>query len=335
MQKAFDTRNPGQDKILIVCGPTASGKTSLAISLAKQYNGELINADSRQMYQGMDVLSGKDIPAGGKSTQRGKLSVKDTELLICTYDLNGIPIWLYDMAPVSTSLSISHFQAAAEYAISDIHARGKIPIIVGGNGFYLSSLVRAIPTISVPQNPAVRSSLEGKSLSILQNTLASLDAMRLHDMNNSDRNNPRRLLRAIEVAVWKKDKAIQRDMSIPMYDAFWVGIRMDVSVLESRITERVSHRFEGGAIGEAKAVGNVAPELPAGSILGLSMLQAYIRGERSAEETQHLWSHEEFRYAKRQMVWFAKQTEIHWFDGENNRMGAEVEKLVREWYTYR
>lgn len=335
MQKASDTPNLGHNKIIFVCGPTASGKTNLAISLAKQFNGELVNADSRQMYQGMDVLSGKDIPAGGKPIQWDSLSVKDTNLSICSYDLNGVPIWLYDMAPVSTPLSISHFQAAAAYVISDIHAREKLPIIVGGNGFYLSSLVRAIPTISVPQNPAVRLSLEGKSISALQDTLESLDAMRLHDMNNSDKHNPRRLIRAIEVAEWKKDTSMQGETSVPMYDACWVGIRMNSSLLESRIMERVRSRFDGGAIREAKAVGGVALTLPAASVLGLSVLQAYICGERKADETQRLWSQEEIRYSKRQMVWFAKQADIHWFDGENNRMGVEVEKLVREWYTYR
>ena len=332
MQKASDTRSPKDNKILIVCGPTASGKTDLAVSLAKKFDGELVNADSRQMYQGMDVLSGKDIPPGEKPILHKDMSVKGATLSLCSYTISGIPIWLYDVAPVSTPLSISHFQAAATRVISDIHARGKLPIVVSGNGFYLSSLVREIPTISVPQNKDVRLSLEGKTVKELADVLASVDPDRWNAMNNSDKHNPRRLIRAIEVAEWKSGRGMEGD-PVQRFDACWIGLRTAQSMLKERIASRVRARFEGGAVEEVKHTGEVASFLPANSTLGLSTLRAYIRNELNAEEAQRVWALEEIQYAKRQMVWFARNTDIQWFDREQPDFPMAVEKLVHEWYT--
>ena len=125
-------------KVLIICGPTATGKTKLAIHLARHYNGELVNADSRQMYQGFDILSGKDIPKGATKEVKGQVKIRGSEYPLVTYSLDGIPVWLYDAVPREGDASIAVFRDLANHVIADIEKRGKLPIVVGGTGYYLS-----------------------------------------------------------------------------------------------------------------------------------------------------------------------------------------------------
>lgn len=320
------------NKILIVCGPTASGKTKFAISLAHRFNGELVNADSRQMYKGMDVLSGKDMPPGVQPQIRGHRVVKGDTIDLVTYDMDGIPLWLYDVAPISCPLSVSHFQEIARYVISDIHTRGKLPIIVGGTGFYLSSLVDRIGTIHIPQDQVLRDELKQQSVEYLQTRLAQDDAYRWQQMNMSDKYNPRRLIRGIEVAKWMHahEAAVVEERHV---DACWIGLTLDQVSLSQRITSRVSTRFEHGAVEEVKQLGEISDTLPAGSMIGVSVLGEYIRNVVTLGEAKRLWAMEELQYAKRQMVWFAKRTDIHWFDSGLAETQTLLEKLVYEWYT--
>lgn len=279
-------------KVLIICGPTGTGKTKLAIELAKAMGGELINADSRQIYKGLDALTGKD-----RSEE--------------------IRIWLYDVVSTDEASTVSHFVKLAHHAIFDIHKRGKLPIVVGGTGFYIRALTQPFETIAIPPNWPQRKHLETLSLDALQKLV---DPKRLARMNESDSKNPRRLMRAIEVAV----SAQHIVQPIPSYDALWVGLTVSLAVLKERISERVSGRFE-------KAVTEVRDGLP--PILGADPLLSFVHGESTKEEAIEGWVQAEYQYAKRQMTWFRKEKDIHWFDVENPIYQHEVESFATEWYT--
>lgn len=282
-------------KILVICGPTGTGKTKLAISLAKKFNGELVNADSRQVYKGLDALTGKD-----RSEE--------------------IPIWVYDVVSTDEVFTVSHFVRLAYHAIGDIHKREKLPIVVGGTGFYLRALTTSIDTIAVPPNPILRKTLNAKSPEALGRKLQRVDRARWGAMNESDRKNPRRLIRAIEVAA--QGQHVRR--AAPRYSPFWIGLTVPLPVLKQRITQRVAMRFD-------KATSEVCDGLP--PILGVNPLLVFKRGERTKEETLRDWAQREYQYAKRQLTWFRKEKDIHWFDVSTVDYKSHVEALVGEWYT--
>lgn len=274
-------------KLLIICGPTATGKTKLAISLAKTFHGEIVNADSRQVYRGLDALTGKD-----RSEE--------------------VPIWLYDVA--DQEFSVAHFVRLAHSAIESIAKKGKLPIVVGGTGFYLRALTESIDTISIPPNWPLREQLALLSVRELQKLVKR---ERLKKMNESDRKNPRRLIRAIEVA---GNTSSQR---VPKYDALWIGLTAPLSILKRRIAERITGRFD-------TAVGEVCEGLP--PILGARALLSFNRGEITKEESLIKWTQEEYQYARRQITWFKKEKQIHWFD-VSMKYTHKVVAFVREWYT--
>lgn len=277
-------------KILIVCGPTGTGKTKFAITIAKQFNGELVSADSRQIYQGLDALTGKD-----RSEE--------------------IPIWVYDVVSTDEAFTVSHFVRLAHHAIFDIHRRGKLPIVVGGTGFYIRALTQPFETIAIPPNWPQRKHLETLSVDALQKLV---NPKRLERMNQSDSRNPRRLMRAIEVA---GSASSQR---VPIYDPLWIGLAAPLLILKRRITERIAKRFE-------KAVTEVRDGLP--PILGTNPLLSFVHGESTKEETLKDWAQAEYQYAKRQMTWFRKEKDIHWFDVNTVDCLSNIEALVKGWYT--
>ena len=282
-------------KILIICGPTGTGKTKLAVTMAKAMDGELINADSRQVYIGLDALTGKD---------RSK----------------EIRIWLYDVLPPDQEFSVLHFVRLASQAIEDIHKRGKLPIVVGGTGFYFRALTTSIDTIAVSPNAALRKTLNAKSPEALGRQLQRVNQARWGTMNDSDRKNPRRLIRAIEVAMSESCVPLMK----PSYDTLWVGLTASLAVLKERITRRVSKRFD-------KAATEVRDGLPL--ILGADPLLSFVHGESTKEEALRDWARREYQYAKRQLTWFRKENAIHWFDVNTIDYQKEVEALVRGWYT--
>ncbi len=205
------------NKLLIVSGPTATGKTALAVKLAKKYNGEIVSADSRQVYKGLDVLTGKDTPKGATPTFHKSMRLGNSSFDIISYEISDIPIWLLDVATPDVLFSISAYKHIAQDVIRDIHARGKLPIVVGGSGLYIQSLIEKIETIDIPLNVDLRNKLQDYDVEKLQAELQIVDADKLQSMNDSDHNNPRRLVRAIEVAVWQKENQIHiTDM--PIYD---------------------------------------------------------------------------------------------------------------------
>lgn len=277
-------------KILIICGPTATGKTKLAASLAKKFSGEIISADSRQVYKGMDIVTGKDRPKGVK--------------------IHGL-----DLVKPDEEFSVAHFVKYAHSLINQI----RFPIIVGGTGLYLDSLINSPKTLSIKPNWELRKKLEQRSAKQLQSMLKKLDLARFQHMNHSDQFNPRRLIRAIEVNL--QGQSLQVPNLQAEYDVFWLGLTADNTTLAERIEARVKQRVKAGAVKEWQQLKNKYPSnLPSMSAIGYRQLPdiaAWIKAEQ--------------QYSRRQLTWFQANPDIHWLDIAKP-FPNKVAKLIKAWY---
>lgn len=324
------------DKLLIVCGPTATGKTKLAIYLAKQFDGEIISADSRQVYKGFDALTGKDLPKNIKYQSTSwrtniKYKYKNKRYQLPFYEINKIRLWMYDVVAPNEEFSVAHYQVLARQIIADIWARGKLPIVVGGTGLYLRTLTQNLSTIQIPSNPRLRKKLATQSVVELQQNMQELDPDKWEQMNRSDRGNPRRLVRAIEIATWRKS---HRPVSLAAeaMNVLWIGLGAPKEILRQEIEKKISQRFSQ-ALGEVKQLGKRQLLSGPTTILGLSPLRDFRRARLSRQDARNRWIALEYGYAKRQLTWFKKQKEIHWFDISQSDYRPEVKHLVKTWYT--
>jgi tRNA dimethylallyltransferase len=270
------------DKLLIICGPTATGKTAIAAALAKKFNGELISADSRQVYRGMDLVTGKDRP--------------------------NVPIWLYDVVNPDEEFSVSHWVKLAKNAISDIQKRNKLPIVVGGTGLYIHALLNPLETIDVPRDSKLRVHLSAFSKEQLQQKLQTIAPSVWQQLNFSDRNNPRRLTRKIEIA--QSTTVIHKEHQI--FNYLFIGLTAPLPVLDERIDRRFAQRVQQGMNEEIHILTKkYTLDLPSMSAIGLN----------------------EHAYARRQMTWFKKMPSVDWVDiTEPDYQDAVAEKVTR-WYT--
>ena len=271
---------------LIISGPTATGKTTLASSIAKNFNGELVSADSRQVYQGMDIVTGKDIP--------------------------DVPIHGLDLVKPDQEFDVSTYVNIAKSIIKDIQSKNKLPIIVGGTGFYIKALLNPPETLGVPLNHKFRQELEFLTISKLQQKLNNFDPQKWNQMNNSDRNNPRRLIRAIEIAAHKKHLARLKLPNHPKVKPLVTNYRhitltCSNEKLERQIHARVLNRLNSGAIKETQyLLQNYNASIKSMSALGYQEIKQYINQQISYEQLVKLWILHELQYAKRQQTWFKK-----------------------------
>jgi len=210
-------------QLLVICGPTAVGKTSLALSLAKSINGELVNADARQVYRGMDIGTGKDLPANSKHKIRNsKSSIKKIDnFRVGYYSFGNIPIWLLDIVDPNYRFTVANYLQCVPPVLNNIWQRNRLPIIVGGSGFYLRALLEGIGTIGVKPDWALRKKLACQTVIDLQTMLKKQDELHYNRMNHSDKNNPRRLIRAIEIAHKIKSKTAKNG---------WQGIEKELKI---------------------------------------------------------------------------------------------------------
>ncbi|MCX6816890.1 MAG: tRNA (adenosine(37)-N6)-dimethylallyltransferase MiaA [Candidatus Beckwithbacteria bacterium] len=281
-------------KILIICGPTATGKTKLAVQLAKQFSGELISADSRQVYQGMDIVTGKDKPKGVK--------------------IHGL-----DLVKPDEEFSVAHFVKLTRTLINQI----SFPIIVGGTGLYLDSLIKPPSTIFAKPNWKLREKLSFFSIPKLLKLLKQLNPKRLMQMNHSDQLNPRRLIRAIEVAIQKGPTFLSKGLDLKENNLLWIGLTAEKKILDQRIKKRVEQRIKSGAIQEwQKLKKQYGSNLPSMSAIGYHQLPDVNK-----------WIVAEQQYARRQLTWFKKNKAIRWFDIDAKDLFKLVARQVKAWYT--
>lgn len=323
-------------KLLVICGPTATGKTDLAIALANEFDGEVVSADSRQVYRGMDIVTGKDLPVGVIShTQIMNTSSGVHEVPV--YTIHGIPVWMYDVINPDEDFSVAHFHRLASEVISDIAARGKLPILVGGTGLYIRAMTTGIGTLRIPPDPQLRQQASNMTVKQLQSLLKERAPDAWEKMNDSDRSNPRRLVRKIEIAA----RPAPEEQAAGLYDDFSVGLRAPKNVLDERINARVDARLEAGAIDEVASLldQGYGWTLPSMSALGYRELREPVQTRGTGEYQEALvraeqtWKLHERQYAGRQMTWFAKQPGIRWFDVSDSSFRSRIFDEVRLWYT--
>ncbi|OGG29242.1 hypothetical protein A3A63_00200 [Candidatus Gottesmanbacteria bacterium RIFCSPLOWO2_01_FULL_46_9] len=328
-------------KLLVICGQTGTGKTALAVSMARRLHGELISADSRQVYRGMDIGTGKDLTKNLKSQISNlKSTFKGKMYTLPAYSIKGIPVWMYDAVAPDEEFSVAHYQSLANRVISDVWSRGKLPIVVGGTGFYISSLIAAPETIDIPPNNALRSQLGTQSTGDLQATLQTLAPEVFASLNNSDKHNPRRLIRKIEIATHGQ-KERMKATQLPQYDKYLVGLTAAAPILNFRIDGRVDARVKQGVLSEVMRLLNSGYSwyLPSMNSLGYIQWKSYIEETDSAikkasrETVVKKWKNDERAYAKRQMTWFKKITGIAWYDITWREFPKDVTESVLAWYT--
>lgn len=320
------------NKLLVICGQTATGKTSLALHLSKLVNGEIISADSMQVYKGMDVGTGKDIPKDARWCI-SKIYTVDDQLPIGYWETKkGVRIWGHDLVEPWQEFSISHYLKYANLIIKNINSRGKLPILVGGTGLYIKGVSDGIDTVEVSSNDKLRKELEGQSVGDLYTLLSNLDEEKARSLNDSDRKNPRRLIRAIEIA---KSKFVLKDMKNKKnFNSLFIGLSLSKSELEKKIKNRVEKRIDQGMIEETKNILQKSVNWNSHSLVAFGYIEIgdYLMKNNSLEETKKRWIKKELQYAKRQRTWFKKDKRIIWFDVKKGNWKDKVEKIVLKWH---
>lgn len=322
-------------KLLVILGPTSTGKTDLALFLAKKFNGELIACDSRQVYIGLDIGTGKlpssnfNPPDGGQNSKLKKGNK--------FWELNGIKIWMYDMVDPKEQYSVADYVKEASRIIEEIRERGKLPIIVGGTGFYLKALLEGLSNLTIPMDPKLREKLDSLSLQELQTRLQELSTQKWEKMNSSDRQNPRRLIRAIELSANFPVKIATSLASLaPRNDNILkIGLTVSRNILYKRIDERVVSRINQGMIDEAEKLHKKGLSLKRMRQLGLEygVLADYLEDKfKNSEELIKLLQGKIHGYARRQITWYKKEKDIIWFDITEEGFAEKIEKLVIKWY---
>ncbi len=296
--EALTSRRP---KVLVIVGPTASGKTDLAIQLALHLNGEVISADSRQVYRGLDIGSGKVTPM----------------------EARGIPHHLIDIADPNNLYSVEQFKHDAMTAIEDIVKRGKLPIIAGGTGFYIESVLKNIVRPQVPTNKKLRDELAQLSLKELQEKLKSLDPLYAQKI---DMQNPVRIIRAIEIATELGRVPELIELPSP-YEFFQIGIDMEDMLLKKRIEKRLESRFEQGMTEE---VSGLKKTLSWERLFELGLeyrfISLFLKGELTESEMKKKLALEIWHYAKRQRTWFKRDKTIHWIKNTETEKAFDLAK---------
>jgi len=329
-------------RILIILGPTSSGKTGFSLRAARELNGEIINADARQIYKQFTIGTGKPPGRRGKFMGHGAYLVQVPH--IRDYEKYGInpeqtkdrgslyteiPHYLMDFMDPTSIISVAEWRKMALTAIKGITRRGHLPIIVGGTGLYIKSLVENFAIPEVPPNQALRDSYEKLPLDKLVNLLLKMDP----DAETSvDLKNPRRVIRALEICTFTgKPVSKLKVKRPPVIDAFQVGIKWTREQLKERINLSITRMMEEGWPEEVRRLhdGGISWDAPAMTSIGYREIAGYIRGEIMLEEAVEKAKLATHQYAKRQETWFKKDPTIHWAKNEKQAL-----ELIRAWYHF-
>lgn len=304
-------------KMITILGPTASGKTTLASHLALKLDAEIISADSRQVYRGMDIGTGKDLD---------------------DYDINGhkIPYHLIDIAEPGSKYNLYEYQKDFHEVYSDICSRGKLPILCGGTGLYIEAVLKGYSLSPVPQDPSLRKSFEGKTLQELTSILEKLKQETGSNMHNkTDVDSCQRAIRAIEIEKYNVEHPTSL-RKMPFIDSLVIGVSIDRDERREKITQRLKQRLEDGMVEEVK--GLLDKGIPAEDLIyyGLEykFVTEYVIGKKSYDEMFHSLEIAIHQFAKRQMTWFRgmerRGFNIHWIDALLP-MEEKIEKILALW----
>jgi tRNA dimethylallyltransferase len=292
-------------KMITILGPTASGKTPLAAALAQQIGGEIISADSRQVYRRMDIGTGKDLA--------------DYRLVVDGSAVD-IPYHLIDICEPGTKYNLFQYQQDFFDAYQDIRSRGVVPVLCGGTGLYIEAVLRGYKLSPVPQNPELRARLEGKTLAELTEMLTDLKAQTGTVMHNkTDVDSCQRAIRAIEIETYNLENPVPR-RELPPVDSLIIGVNIDREARREKITRRLKARLEEGMIDEVR--GLLAEGIPADDLIyyGLEykFVTEYIVGKTTYDEMFTRLEIAIHQFAKRQMTWFRgmerRGFNIYWID---------------------
>lgn len=309
------------DRMITILGPTASGKTSVAARLAAEVGGEIISADSRQVYRRMDIGTGKDLEDYTLHTPHSTLH---------------IPYHLIDIREPGTKYNLFEYQQDFYDVYQDIRHRGVVPILCGGTGLYIEAVLKGYKLSPVPQNQALRDSLEGKSLNELTEMLKELKEKNGSNMHNTtDVDSCQRAIRAIEIETYNLEHPTPR-RELPPVDSLIIGINIDREARREKITHRLKARLEAGMVDEVKAL--LDEGIPADDLIyyGLEykFLTEYLTGVTSYDEMTKRLEIAIHQFAKRQMTWFRgmerRGFKIHWIDAMLP-MEEKIEKIKQLW----
>lgn len=293
-------------KLIVILGPTASGKTHRAVSLARAIDGEIISADSRQVYSGMDIGTGKDI-----------------------YEYGDVPYHLIDICPAGYKYNLYEYLRDFDHVFADIKKRGKNAILCGGTGLYIESVLNGLKLPEVPENKELRDELSAYSLEELTKMLAAMKSMH----NTTDVDNKKRAIRAIEIQTYYNahPQAAAAAQPHPISDALIIGIDIDREVRRQRISQRLDARLLAGMVNEIQELIRLGVKPEDLSYYGLEykFVTAYVTGKISKEEMHDMLEIAIHQFAKRQMTWFRgmerRGFKINWLpynlsDEEFNKM---------------
>lgn len=310
--KAID--NMQNQKMITILGPTASGKTSVAAALALRTGGEIISADSRQVYRRMDIGTGKDL---------ADYTIGDVH----------IPYHLIDIAEPGTKYNLFQYQQDFHTAYNDIRSRGKLPILCGGTGLYIEAVLDGYSLSPVPQNQKLRESLEGKSLDQLTQMLVQLKQKNGSNMHNrTDVDTAQRAIRAIEIETYNLEHPTP-ERQMPQVDSLVIGINIDRELRREKITRRLKARLEEGMCDEIRSLidGGVNSDDLIYYGLEYKFVTEYVVGKTSYEEMFRQLEIAIHQFAKRQMTWFRGMERrgytIHWIDAAQS-MDEKVEAIM-------
>lgn len=283
--------------LIVILGPTGSGKTALSLQLAKKFHGEIVNADSRQIYDQMDIGTNKILPA----------------------EMQKVPHHLLSFKKPNEIFTVSEYKKQAVTTIQDILARKKIPFLVGGTGLYVSAVCLNYDIPDIPPDYALRAQWEKeikiKGAAFLHQKLRKLDpaeAKKIHP------NQTRYLMRALEIALSGRKKSVTATKKKPLFDCFFIGLEIPREELYQRLDERVEKMFQAGLLQEVEQLikEGYGEKAHAMNGIGYREVLQYLKGEISLEKAKELIKQHTRHFAKRQMTWFRRLSEVQWIQAK-------------------
>ncbi len=326
---------PDKKKLIVVLGPTATGKTKLAVALARRFNGEIISADSRQVFRGMDIGTGKDLADYYFDASQGQKTAKEGHsgrAVRGSKRSSKVPYHLIDIISPKTAFNVGKYQKLAYKAVEKAGSAGHLPILAGGTGLYIDAVAKGYDfsgeEISAKRSAEVRKKLDKLSLPQL---LARLKRVDPKTYQKIDRVNRRRVQRALEIYYVSGKKKSDESVSGSRYDVLLLGITFPLPELYRRIDARLDSRLKEGMVREIKKLRRQGVSWKRLDEFGLEYryISRYLRGELSYEEATEKLKQEIHHFAKRQMTWFKRNSDIIWIKNLS-QAEKEIKRFLKD-----